>query len=91
MSAVDQCREKGLSVSAAHLRYLDPMPKNVAEVLGRFQQILIPELNLGQLRAMIRSAYLVKPVGLNKIQGKLFTIREIAAKIEELCNKGKIS
>jgi 2-oxoglutarate ferredoxin oxidoreductase subunit alpha len=88
-SAVDQCRDDGLSVSSAHLRYLDPMPKNTAEVLKKFRQVLIPEMNLGQLIHIIRSKHLVDAIGLNKVQGKPFAIHEIVSKIEEVVNGGK--
>ena len=83
-TAVERCQNKGLDVSCAHLRYLDPMPRNVSEVLGRFKRVLIPEMNLGQLLAHIRAKYLIDAIGLNKIQGKPFKISEIENKIEEL-------
>jgi 2-oxoglutarate ferredoxin oxidoreductase subunit alpha len=66
------------------LRYLNPMPRNIGEVLKRYRKVLIPELNAGQLRMLIRSTYLVDAVGLNKVQGKPFLVSEIEAKIEEL-------
>ena len=83
-SAVEQCRERGLSVSSAHLRYMDPMPKNLGDVLTRFERVLIPELNLGQLVTRIRAEYLVNAIGYHKVQGKPFLISDIEAKIEEL-------
>ncbi len=86
-SAVDKCRERGLKVSSAHLRYIDPMPKNTGDVLRRFKKVLIPEMNLGQLLTVIRAKYLVDAIGLNKVQGKPFMIREIEEKIEELLGK----
>ncbi len=85
-TAVERCRAKGRKVSSAHLRYLDPMPKNVGEVLSKFRTILIPEMNLGQLLAHIRAKYLVNAIGLNKVQGKPFMIQEIVEKVEELLN-----
>ncbi len=88
-TAVEQCREKGLSVSSAHLRYIDPMPKNTGDVLGRFKQILIPEMNLGQLCSVIRAAYLVDAVSLNKVQGRPFMIKEIVTKIEAMLSEKK--
>jgi len=85
-TAVERCRAKGMRVSSAHLRYLDPMPKNVGDVLSGFATVLIPEMNLGQLLAHIRAKYLVDAIGLNKVQGKPFMIQEIEDKIEELLN-----
>lgn len=83
-SAVDRCRANGLKVSCAHLRYLDPMPKNTGEVLRRFKKILIPEMNMGQLWAHIRAKFLIDAVSLSKVYGKPFLISEIQAKIEEM-------
>ncbi|PYQ10684.1 MAG: 2-oxoglutarate ferredoxin oxidoreductase subunit alpha [Acidobacteria bacterium] len=83
-TAVEKMQVKGASVSSAHLRYLNPFPRNLAEVLRRFERVLIPELNLGQLRWLVRARFLVDAVGLNKVQGKPFKVSEIARRIEEL-------
>jgi len=83
-AAVDRCRNKGLSVSSAHLRYLDPMPRNTGDVLRRFRRVLIPEMNLGQLLHRIRATFLIDAIGLNKVQGKPFSVYEIVDKIHEL-------
>lgn len=80
-TAVDRARKAGMSVSSAHLRYLNPFPKNLGEVLSKFKKVLVPELNLGQLRTLIRAKYLVKAKGLNKIQGRPFQIAEIQSAI----------
>ncbi len=77
LTAVDHARQEGHKVSAAHLRYLNPLPKNLGEVLGRFKKVLIPELNVGQLRLLIRGKFLIDARGLNKVQGKPFLIEEI--------------
>jgi 2-oxoglutarate/2-oxoacid ferredoxin oxidoreductase subunit alpha len=84
LSAVQRCQRKGLKVSCAHLRYLNPMPKNTEAVLKRFKKVLVPELNCGQLRLLLRGYFLVDAVGLNKVQGKPFLISEIEEKIEEM-------
>jgi 2-oxoglutarate/2-oxoacid ferredoxin oxidoreductase subunit alpha len=83
-TAVQRARSQGKSVSAAHLRYLNPFPKNLGDILGHFNQVLIPENNLGQLRLLIRGRYLVDAVGLNRVTGRPFTISEVEAKILEL-------
>ncbi|MCO6436122.1 MAG: 2-oxoacid:acceptor oxidoreductase subunit alpha [Phycisphaerae bacterium] len=83
-SAVERCQSQGLKVSSAHLRYLDPMPKNTEQVLRSFKRVLIPEMNLGQLRMRLRSEFLIDSIGLSKVQGKPFTIHEIASRIHEL-------
>jgi 2-oxoglutarate/2-oxoacid ferredoxin oxidoreductase subunit alpha len=84
VTACQRAQRKGLKVTQAHLRYLNPMPRNTGEVLKRYRKVLIPELNGGQLRMLIRSTYLVDAVGLNKVQGKPFLVSEIEEKIEEL-------
>jgi len=77
LTAVDNVRKAGHDVSAAHLRYLNPMPSNLGEVLKRFKAVLVPELNSGQLRLLIRGKFLVDAKGLNKIQGKPFLVEEV--------------
>ncbi len=79
--AVSRCRERGLSVSHAHLRYLNPFPKNLGEVLARFEQVLVPEMNLGQLVKIIRAEFLVPAESYPKIQGMPFRIEEIEERI----------
>jgi len=86
VSAVDQARADGKSVSAAHLRYLNPMPSNLGDLLGRFKRVLIPELNTGQLRPLIRAKYLVDARGLNKVQGKPLLVEELLDAIELMLN-----
>lgn len=83
-TAVNSLREKGRSVSHLHLRYLNPLPKNVGEILYKFKHILVPELNLGQLIKVLRAKYLVPAIGLNKVQGLPFKAIEIEKKIEEI-------
>ena len=83
-TAVQRARARGLQVSCASLRYLNPFPKNLGDVLQRFDRVLIPEINLGQLRLLIRGKYLVDAVGLNKVSGRPFTIAEVERRIDEL-------
>ena len=82
--AVQRSRDRGLSVSHAHLRYLNPFPANLGEVLTRFDHVLVPELNLGQLVKMIRSTYLVPAESLPKVQGQPFKIQELEDKIRQV-------
>lgn len=86
-SAVERCRRRGLSVALAHLRYLNPLPKNTGEVLKRHRKILVPELNAGQLCQVLRATYLVDPVSMSKVQGRAFLVGEIERKIEELIRR----
>ena len=83
-TAVAQCRRDGVDVSHAHLRHLNPFPKNLGEVLGRFEKILIPELNMGQLKLLIQSRYLIEAIGFNKVMGKPFAVAEVVSKIKEV-------
>ena len=83
-SAVETAQANGMSVSHLHLRHLNPLPRNLGEILVKFQKVMIAELNMGQLAAIIRSKFLVDAVSLNKIQGKPFTITEVFKKITEL-------
>jgi 2-oxoglutarate ferredoxin oxidoreductase subunit alpha len=82
--AVQRCRDRGLSVSHAHLRYINPFPKNLGDVLKRFERVLIPELNLGQLVKLVRSTYLVPAESLPKVQGLPFKISELEDKIRQV-------
>jgi 2-oxoglutarate ferredoxin oxidoreductase subunit alpha len=83
-TAVERARAGGAAVSHAHLRHLNPLPRNLGDLVQRFDKVLIPELNLGQLSLLIRSRYLVDAVGLNKVTGRPFLIREVQEKIEEM-------
>jgi 2-oxoglutarate/2-oxoacid ferredoxin oxidoreductase subunit alpha len=87
LTAVQRARRQGISVAHAHLRYLNPLPRNTGDVLRRYRRILIPELNGGQLRLLLRAAFLVDVEGLNKVQGRPFLVSEIEEKIAELSVK----
>jgi 2-oxoglutarate ferredoxin oxidoreductase subunit alpha len=75
--AVEQAHKEGYSVGGIHLRWLNPLPKNLPDVLKRFKTILVCELNMGQLAFMLRARYLVDAQTLNKVKGKPFMISEI--------------
>ncbi|HVU01095.1 MAG TPA: 2-oxoacid:acceptor oxidoreductase subunit alpha [Polyangiaceae bacterium] len=82
--AVRRCRARGLSVSHAHLNYLNPMPRNLGEMLKRFDRVLIPEMNLGQLVQLVRSRYLIPAESMPKIQGQPFRIDEVEERIRQM-------
>ncbi len=84
LTAVQRCQRAGKSVASAHLRYLNPMPKNTEQVLRNYKQILVPELNMGQLLLLLRGYFNVPAVGLNKVQGRPFLVSEITDKIDEI-------
>ena len=81
--AVKEVRAEGPAVSHIHVRYLAPFPPNLGELLGRFDHVLVPELNNGQLVQLLRAAYLVPAEGLNQITGKPFKVSTIATAIRE--------
>jgi 2-oxoglutarate ferredoxin oxidoreductase subunit alpha len=82
-TAVEQLREKGHAVSSAHLRYLNPFPRNLGDVLKGFETVIIPELNLGQLALLVRAKFLVDAVSFTKVKGKPFKVTELVDKIKE--------
>lgn len=83
-AAVRAQRAKGRSIGHVHLRYLNPLPKNLGDILKRYKKVLVPEMNMGQLSLWLRAKYLVDAQGFNKIQGKPFKTAEIEKKIEEM-------
>src|ERR1700720_2887176 len=83
-AALKTAREKGQSVGHVHLRHLNPLPKNLGDVLKRYKHVLVPEMNMGQLLMILRAKYLVGAQGYNKIQGKPFKQSEIEQKIDEI-------
>jgi 2-oxoglutarate ferredoxin oxidoreductase subunit alpha len=84
LTAAQRLQRKGLKVAHAHLRYLNPMPRNTGDVLKRYKKVLVPELNGGQLLLLLRAKYLVDAAGLNKVQGRPFLVSEVEAAAEQL-------
>jgi 2-oxoglutarate/2-oxoacid ferredoxin oxidoreductase subunit alpha len=80
--AQQQMHAAGKSVTHAHLRWLSPMEPGLAKIIKNFKRVLVAELNMGQLRQLIRAQFLVDAIGLNKIQGQPFKVREVIAAIE---------
>jgi 2-oxoglutarate ferredoxin oxidoreductase subunit alpha len=83
-AAVQDLHRQRKSVSHVHLRYLNPLPGDLGDILRRFKTILVPEMNLGQLVKVLRAEYLVDAVGLNKIQGLPFKVSEITNRINRI-------
>jgi 2-oxoglutarate ferredoxin oxidoreductase subunit alpha len=82
--AVKAQREHGRKIGHLHLRFLNPLPPNLGDILKRYKRVLVPELNMGQLVWVLRAKFLVDAVGLNKIQGRPFKQIELEQKIEEM-------
>ncbi|MCW2350550.1 MULTISPECIES: 2-oxoacid:acceptor oxidoreductase subunit alpha [unclassified Sphingobium] len=80
--AVRRARRKGLDVSHIHIRHIWPLPENLGELLAGYEKILVPEMNTGQLKTVLRDQYLLDARPLNKISGQPFRIAEIEAAIE---------
>ena len=83
-TAIDRCLAEGHSVAHAHLRYLNPFPANLGQLLDQYRTILVPELNQGQLQMLLRAKYLKEVIGLNKVQGKPFAVEEVVDKIQDI-------
>jgi 2-oxoglutarate/2-oxoacid ferredoxin oxidoreductase subunit alpha len=83
-AALNAQREKGRRIGHVHLRHLNPLPRNLGDVIKRFKKVLVPEMNMGQLLMILRAKYLVDARGYNKIQGKPFKTSEIENKIEQM-------
>lgn len=84
--AARTARRAGRAVSSVHLRYLHPLHPELGALLARFKRVLVPELNAGQLRTLLRAEYLVDAQGFNKVQGKPFKVTELVARLEQLAD-----
>ncbi|MGD1026578.1 2-oxoacid:acceptor oxidoreductase subunit alpha [Candidatus Binatus soli] len=82
--AVKHVRAKGKKVSHVHLRYLNPLPRDLGETLKRFKQVMVAEMNMGQLLKLIRAEYLIDAFGFNKIQGRPFKVSEMENRINRV-------
>jgi 2-oxoglutarate ferredoxin oxidoreductase subunit alpha len=83
-AAARRVRREGGKVAHAHLRYLNPFPRNTGDVVRRYEKVLIPEMNLGQLATLIRAQFLVDAVGYNRVRGLPFRSEELAEAMEAL-------
>ncbi len=83
-AGVRRVRNGGHAVAHAHLRWLNPFPANLGDVLRSYDKVLIPEMNLGQLLQLVRARYLVDAVGYNRVTGKPFKAGEIADAVEAM-------
>jgi 2-oxoglutarate ferredoxin oxidoreductase subunit alpha len=86
-AAVRTARESGLDVARAHLRHLNPFPANLGSVLGRYDRVLVPEMNLGQLSLLLRARYLVDVIGYNRVRGLPFSAAELTDAITKVAQE----
>jgi 2-oxoglutarate ferredoxin oxidoreductase subunit alpha len=77
-------RQRGFTIAQAHVRHLNPLPKNLGEVLGRYAKVVLPEMNLGQLAHVLRSKYLIDVVSYNQVRGMPFTSSQLESMLEEV-------
>ncbi len=84
LAAVAMLEERGVNVATAHLNYINPFPKNLGDVLSKFKRVIIPEINTGQLRMLIRSEFLVDAIGINNCSGRSFYVNELADEIHQV-------
>ena len=83
-SAVKQLRADGFKVAQAHLRYINPMPKNTEQLLRKFKKVIVPEKNNGQLVKLIREQFLIDAISYTKVQGLPFTQYDIVQQVKNL-------
>jgi 2-oxoglutarate ferredoxin oxidoreductase subunit alpha len=90
-TAVDKLLRKGQKISYVHLKHINPLPKDLGDIIKRFDKILVPEMNLGQLRTILHAKYFKPMIGLNKVQGQPFRAAEIENKILELLQEKEVN
>jgi len=83
-TATERLADEGIEVGHLHLRHLNPLPKDLGEVLGRYERVLVPEMNMGQLNFLLRANYLLETIPLDKIQGQPFKVSEITDKVKSI-------
>jgi 2-oxoglutarate ferredoxin oxidoreductase subunit alpha len=88
-AGVRRVRKAGFNVAQAHLRHLNPFPKDLGEVLKRYDKVLVPEMNLGQLSMLLRAKYLVDAIGYNHVRGLPLKAAELAEAIGELVSQAE--
>jgi len=85
-AAIEALRENGQKVAQAHLRYINPFPKNLGEVLAKYDRVIVPEMNLGQLAMLLKSEFLKDITGYNKVRGLPFSTSELMEAIMAVLN-----
>ena len=88
-AAVRNMQAKGQSVSSIHIRHINPLPPDLGDIFSGFENVLVPEMNMGQLLKVLRAKFLVPAVGLNKIKGQPFKIAEVEAAVDALLTGGR--
>ncbi|MCK5468243.1 MAG: 2-oxoglutarate ferredoxin oxidoreductase subunit alpha, partial [Cyclobacteriaceae bacterium] len=89
-SAVDEKITEGFKVAFVHLKHMNPFPSNLGEIVAKYDTILVPEMNLGQLRTILHSNFFKPMLGLNKVQGQPFKSSEVKSKIDEILSEKEV-
>lgn len=89
-TAFEHLKANGYHLSFLHLRYLNPFPKNLGEILDKFERVVVPELNMGHLQFLLQAKYLKRVTGIHKVQGKPFKSAELEAEIAKLLTENEI-
>ena len=83
-AACEEARKQGIDIAHAHLRHVNPFPENLGEVLKKYEKVIIPEMNLGQLALLIRAKYLVDAISYNQVRGLPFKTQELVDAIKDV-------
>jgi len=86
-SAVEESIKDGKKVAYVQLKHMNPLPSNLGEIVSKYDTILVPELNMGQLRTILLSKFLKPMLGLNKVNGNPFRTADVKAKINEILSE----
>jgi 2-oxoglutarate ferredoxin oxidoreductase subunit alpha len=88
-AAVEEAQLEGRAVASIHLRYLNPLPPDLGQILRQYRRVLVPEINSGQLVRVLRAEYLVDAVGYNRVRGLPLATEEIRETITQLLEDKK--
>jgi 2-oxoglutarate ferredoxin oxidoreductase subunit alpha len=89
LEASNQLAAEGINVAHTHLRHLNPLPSDLGEVLARYEHVVVPELNSGQLRMLLRGKYLIDIKGVNVMRGRAFQVQELVDGIKQAIGLGE--
>ena len=81
---MSDCNANGIKVAHAHIQYINPFPANLGQILGSYKKVVIPELNMGQLRLVLSGTYGIPAVGINLVRGKPFRISYLVDKFDRI-------
>lgn len=90
-AAVEEAQAQGHAVASVHLRYLNPLPPDLGQILRQYRRVLVPEINLGQLVRVLRAEYLVDAVGLNRVRGLPLASQDVTDAIQQLLADRKVT